>query len=409
MLEAARSVRGKTKLAMHRFHRYRVYLVILALVAVLLGMGSLWAYHTTRPEYRLRQGQQALLAGKIPEAERLAERLEAAGYSDHAHLLRGQIYLRQHRLNEAVEEYNGISHEHEDILAEASLIYGLGFLSLGHSARAEKLLRYVVRVRPNEVDAHRGLVAVYYDRGAMEQVLRHLKKWSDLDDKSGEPHRLMGQIFQDLDSQEFAIEQYRAALDRDLPPQTHDETVVELAKVLIRHTEFAEALAALDGCSSEASETEPAVAALRAECLYNLNRSSEAIRYLDPVLVGGTPSLRALRVRARIHADAGECQAAADLLERALRVDVHDTSCRYQLTLVLERLGRHAEAALQRRQMERDQRLLQQLSDLNREAIDKPSDVGIRRRLAEICTQLDKPELAQMWLRAAAACSPEAP
>jgi tetratricopeptide (TPR) repeat protein len=372
-------------------------------------MGSLWAYHTTRPEYRLRKGQQALLAGRTEEAEQLADRLEAAGYSDHAHLLRGQVYLRQHRLNDAIQEYNGITHEHEDILAEASLIYGLGFLSLGHSARAEKLLRYVVRVRPDEVDAHRGLVAVYYDRGAMDQALRHLQKWSELDDHNGEPHRLMGQIYQDMDARDPAIQHYRAALDRELPPQTHDETVVELAKELIQQTEFAEALAVLAGCSWEDSEAGAAVAELRAECLYNLNRSPEAVRILDQILADGTPSVRALRVRAQIHAAAGECRAAADLLERALRRDAHDCPCRYQLTLIQERLGCHAEASLQRRQLERDQRLLQQLSDLNREAIQKPLDVGVRRRLAEICTQLGKPDLAQMWLRAAAACSPEAP
>src|SRR5262249_23964177 len=113
---------------------------------------------------------------------------------------------------------------------------------------------------------------------------------------------------------------------------------------------------------------------------------------------------RALRMRAEMHLDANEVQSAVPLLERALRIDSHDCPCRYQLAIAYEHLGRRAEAAEQRRLLEQSQRGFQELSDLNQEAIRKPADSGVRRRLAEVCGRLGKPDLARMWLRAAAAC-----
>jgi predicted Zn-dependent protease len=127
------------------------------------------------------------------------------------------------------------------------------------------------------------------------------------------------------------------------------------------------------------------------------------------VLASPAPTPRALRVRAQIHLDADEAAAAVPLLERALRIDNHDCPCRYQLAMAYEHLGRRAEAAEQRRLLDQSQRGFQELSDLNKEAIRKPNDAGVRRRLAEVCGRLNKPDLAQMWLRAAAACPGDGP
>ena len=65
------------------------------------------------------------------------------------------------------------------------------------------------------------------------------------------------------------------------------------------------------------------------------------------------------------------------------------------------------EAAEQLRLLEQTKELLRQLSDLSQEADAKPSDSQIRRSLAEVCTKLGKPDLAQMWQRAASFCPPD--
>ncbi|MCI0464235.1 MAG: tetratricopeptide repeat protein [Gemmataceae bacterium] len=391
---------------MSRSRRRFLGLLGLTLVAVLLGAAAVWRYRTLRPEDGLRQGQEALLRSDVARAEQMAQRLESAGYPDHAHALRGHIFLRAGQLPQAILEYNQIPHEQTELLADISLVYGLGFLSLGQPVEAERFLLYVASIYPDNRDAHRGLATIYYDRGAMTDALGQLIQWSELEDQDGRPYRFMGLIYKDLMALVPSADHYRKALSRELPPRVREEIVIELAEVLILQTEFAVALRYLDECSFEVGGVPTVLPELRAECLYGLGRSAEAIRVLDQAPNSGPPSPRWLRLRAQLHADAGELRAAADLLQKALDADPHDCPCRYQLAQVYERLGRRPEAAEQRGLLEQSQRLYTQLGDLNQQAIQKPHDAGVRRRLAEVCGQLGKLDLAQMWLRAAAACPP---
>jgi predicted Zn-dependent protease len=135
-----------------------------------------------------------------------------------------------------------------------------------------------------------------------------------------------------------------------------------------------------------------------------VGQADDAARILDRVLAASPDAPRALRVRALIHAAASETGEAVVLLERALRIDAHDHASRYQLALAYAALGRPQEAAEQQRLLKQTEDLLKQWADLNQEADAKPTDPQIRRRLAEVCTELGKPEMAQRWLRAADAC-----
>jgi tetratricopeptide (TPR) repeat protein len=389
--------------------RYFVRLGSLVLVAALVGAGTIWYYRTSRPASLLRQGRAALFDGDVGQAERLAAWLDWWGYPDQAHLLRGQIFLLQRQLNPAILEYNQIRQDQGEVLAEASLIYGLEFYALGRPVEAEKFLLHVVNVRPEEVTARRALAAIYYDRGAMGYALAHLKKWSELAPQDGQPHRFMGVIYDSLGADAPVVEHYRAALDRDLTPRMRQELVVGLAEALAKQREYAAALACLDKWPFEAGAVPAGVPELRAECLYGLGRHAEAFRALEPVLASPAPTPRALRVRAQSYLDADEAAAAVPLLEKALRIDSHDCPCRYQLATAYEHLGQRAAAAEQRRLLEASRRAFQELSDLNQEAIRKPEDARVRRSLAEVCWRLNKPDLAQMWLRAADACPGEGP
>lgn len=381
----------------------------LIVVAAAAAAGAVWYHRAGHADALVAQGRAALLEGDVAEAYRLAERLEFWGCPDHAHLLHGQIHLMRRQLNEAIQEYNRINHDRINVLAEASLIYGLEFYALGRSVEAEKFLLYVVNVRPEEVNARRALAALYYDRGAMGQALPHLEKWGELAPTDGQPQRFMGVIYDSMGADAPAVEHYRAALGLDLTPRMRDEAVVELAEILAKRREYAEALACLDGCPFEAGRAPAAVRELRAECLYALDRRAEALRDLEPALASPAVTPRALRVRAQMHLDANEFEPAVSLLERALRIDSHDCPCRYQLAIAYEHLGRRAEAAEQRRLLAESQRVFQELSDLNQEAIRNPADAGVRRRLAEVCGRLGKPDLGRMWLRAAAACPDSGP
>ena len=95
------------------------------------------------------------------------------------------------------------------------------------------------------------------------------------------------------------------------------------------------------------------------------------------------------------------------LLEKALHLDAHDCSSRYQLALLYTKQKRQAEADEQFRLLATSQQLFRQLSDLNQQAIERPRDAAVRHRLADVCSQLNKRELAQMWLKAARSCPSE--
>ena len=68
---------------------------------------------------------------------------------------------------------------------------------------------------------------------------------------------------------------------------------------------------------------------------------------------------------------------------------------------------RQAEADERFRLLAKSQQLFREMSDLNQQAIERPRDAAVRRRLADVCTQLNKPELAQMWRKAANSCPTE--
>src|SRR5260370_22986461 len=102
----------------------RVLVGTLALIVALAAVAgvSAWWYRTTRPIYRLRQGQEALRTGRPDKADRWAQRLEDDGYPDYAHLLRGEAFLRAHEFELAIAEFRKIE-DQGDLLVEASARY----------------------------------------------------------------------------------------------------------------------------------------------------------------------------------------------------------------------------------------------------------------------------------------------
>src|SRR3954453_22788510 len=80
---------------------------VIAVVAVAGGVGAWW-HHTSQPEYLLRKGQAALRERDSEAAMMQVDRLEASGHTDHASLLRGEVYLYQNRFAPALLEFNKI-------------------------------------------------------------------------------------------------------------------------------------------------------------------------------------------------------------------------------------------------------------------------------------------------------------
>lgn len=386
--------------------RRRLLVGTLALTVALAAVGgvSAWWYHTTRPDYRLRQGQEALRHGRPDKAERLAQRLESDGHADHAHLLRGEGFLREHEIALAVNEFNQIQ-DRGDLFVEAAVIYGLAFLSVNRSFEAEKLFRHVVSRQPDRLEAQRGLAAIYFDQGALTLAVRHAKECARLEPHKGYPFRFLGVMFKDLGQHAEARAAYQQALERELPAAQVAEVKEGLVEVLVLQKDYAQALALLEDCPLSVAG-KPKMLACRAECLWGLDRGAEGKALLEGALEEHTQAPDLLRLRAKLYLSENEPQKAAWLLERALKSDRHDSISRYQLAQAYQMLGRPTAAAEQQRLLKQTQDYLAELTKLNAEIALRPWDAGIRTRLAEICDKLDKPDWAAMWRQAAAASLP---
>ena len=359
-----------------------------------------WYYHRSA-DYRLRRGQQALREGNRNRAEKVGELLATSGYADQAALLRGEILFRQAkalvesgqaqaaagRLVRAIEEFNKIRDQ--------------GQIRL-QAAEAERALRFVLDSEPNDIEAHRGLAAIYFDQGASLRALEHLQRVADLDEADGRPYRLMGLILKDRDNYPAAIDCYRAALGRQLGGQSADKVRFELAECLAkldRCDEVVEVLAQRDSADEDA-----ATMVLRATCLAKKGQVLGAATVLDRALEVFPDDAAVLRERAILHMEAHESEAALALLQRALRIDPHDYSGRYQLGLVYKLLGRAVEAAQELSRAEQIKADLREQQRLTQEAATRPWQADVRLRLAAVCDRLGHYSDAQSWRAAAAAC-----
>jgi tetratricopeptide (TPR) repeat protein len=394
----------------------KVVLLGLVLVVAVVAGAVAWWHHATQPGYRLRRGQEALARDDLDQAEHYAVLLEAAGARDHAHLLRalilfddarpaidaGQPQLAAAPVRRVLDELDQIGDE-EEVRLPAAALAGQCFLHLGRLREAERALSFVADHQPDNVDAHRGLAALYYDQGALTLSLRHLEEWARLDPADGRSHRMMGFIYKHLERFADAAPCYQAALERQLGEQFVQEAREDLAECFLRQARPDDALKALQQCDPRLSGT-PRFLALRAEALWGSGELAGAREVLDGALAVHAGALDLLRLRARLYRDSNETEAEVKTLTRVLALDPHDYASRLLLAQACERLQRSDEARKHHRLADETRRLIEEIADLNSQAIANPWDGVVRRRLAALYRQVGRPQDAALWERAAQAC-----
>jgi tetratricopeptide (TPR) repeat protein len=412
--------------------RFVVVLILtLAVMAASVGAGSAflgkykWGdaswYYRRDSEYRLRCGEAALRAGDLARAEEVAGALQAAGHEEHAALLRGEVLFHRakplaeaNRLAEASPLLLRTVAELEKIKSlgpvrvQAVAIFGRCSLYLGNPREAERAFQYVLHEEPDHTDAHRGLAALYYDQGAMVQSISHLEKVAELEPHDGRPHRLIGLIYKDLQQYGSAVDAYREALRRQISFEEATAARKELAESLIKQTRYAEGLEVAQQIDPP-DDDRPAFAALQAQALMGLDRTDQARAVLDEVLRHDSSCADLYRLRGQLYVHTNEPQAAAPLLERAVALDPNDYGCRNELVVAYKMLGRNAEAADQQNKLMATQRNIELMARLNQEALSKPWDASVRRKMADVSEQLGKWRDARMWRRAADACPASGP
>src|SRR5205085_1784022 len=147
--------------------------------------------------------------------------------------LLGEVHLRYQRPARALQEFNRIR-DQGALRREAVADSGQCLLQLHNAAEAARCFEFVLSEQPDHVECHRGLAVVYYDQGATDRALEHLRAVARLDPGDGRPHRLMGLIYKDMGRLSEAVASYEEALQRPLADKRLREVREELAEALVR-------------------------------------------------------------------------------------------------------------------------------------------------------------------------------
>jgi len=357
---------------------------------------------SVNPDELLARGQEAIRRHDVPEALRTCRLLRDNGSREHSALLRGEVYYRGKHFDEAEEELARIDGD-SPLFPQAATFFGLCRLQKYDLRLAEQLFRRALEVRPDAVEAHRGLADVYVALGAMSRALEAMEAVARLDPADGRPWLFMGNFYADVGLRAEAVQAYENAVARAADLESAAQARLGLAESLIKFGDHARAFRVLSELPPDKADAPQAVV-LRAEGLAREGQLTEAERLLARLLDGPAPPPAVLTTAGRVAFDAEKYDRAAILLERAAALDPADYAANYHLAQAYARLGRADDARRQQTQADRIQSDLRRMSQLTDQAGARPWDASVRRQLAEVTRRLGKSDIAEKWERAARSC-----
>ena len=232
--------------------------------------------------------------------------------------------------------------------------------------------------------------------------MAQLTRVAELDARDPRPHRLMGLMYKDFENYSTAAEHYRESLRRDAAQPDNDQILLELADCEIKLRRYDEALKVLSR-----SAAGPDRWVREAECQYGAGQMEQAGRLLDQTLQADPAQLAALLLYGTIASEQGDLSTAVEAFTRAVVAWPKDYAAHFKLAQALRRSGNDAEADRHAQIADELKRIREEFSKLHERAAADPDDANIRCRLGVLAGELGRPDLAQVWFRAALAIDPQ--
>lgn len=382
---------------MHRSLAQRWFTAAILLALIVAGL----IYVAPRPtaDEVFKRGVTALLRHDIVEAERVAQQLRHTPNAEQLErVLNGGILAQTGMFREALSELDaevtaGTQREFA-LLWIAESYYGLKDL-----ARAEIVLRSVLKEFPNNEQAVRIIAAVYYDLGAMHPALEQLEKLKKSDPQDFGSYHMAGAIYLDFEQFDEAIVNLQAALDRDPPANKRNEIALDLAVANRKLLKYQEALKVLESASPSVKKL-----AEQALCELGLGNTGNAKSHIEEAKSHRQESPDLFRAEAQLMIEQGQFEGALVVLQKLGVMEPHDFEVPYKMASVYQQLKRPMEHAAALNQFEIKQSLRRRLTELNQRANQNPYDVETRLELADTCRQLGRSDLEMIWRDAAKAC-----
>ena len=376
-------------------------LAALAVTIPLLIAVFLTQYAGWDPQLHFQNGMAAAKSG---DAETVFQEasflLKTLGFEDHAHMLRGTLFLEKQEYVAAAAEFQ-IATDNPQTRLEALTRCGEAWYRMRRFVDAEQVLLQALEEDETNSDARRWLASTYYDLGSMALALEHLKIIGEENPEDGRPFRLIGRIEKDYQHHGKAIEDYREALRRSLLKSERDAVIEELAECLVHQLQFTEALETLQDAKPSAT-----VFALQSACFAALGEPVKAIGKANDALALDPGLVSAILTRTSIELEVGKAENVIDLLEKTAATHPGNFEILFQLVKALRLAGRVAEADAKSGRLAELERLVDEFAKLNATAFRDLGNADLRFQLGQLALQIDRPDLARLWLEAALAIDP---
>ena len=347
---------------------------------------------------KFREGLAALDRGDWVLARRYARELKASQPSSpQGSFLQGAMLLEKGYFYPALDELGEAKGE-VSLKAAALTLTGQAWHRLGRHVEAHAALLEALKEDPDSVDAHRWLAASYYDLGVIGEAVRYLERTAELDPSDPRPHRLLGLIHKDFSRFNEAIPFYQESLRRKSDQPDADKIRQELASCQVEHRRYSDALETLAKCSDL-----PQFEVLRAECYHAQGNVADAKAALDRALKVKSDNLDGLLLRGTMLLEEGHAQEAIEALQRAVKTHRKDYEAHFKLSEAYGKAGQQRLSDAERKEAENIRFIREEFSTLHKEASERPGDMQVRLRLANLAKELDRPDLAEVWRHSAAA------
>lgn len=379
--------------------RWRRLLGLLGVVAIAVAAAHHYGVGFSHDKFKA--GLAALDRGDWDEARRYTRELKASQPSSpQASFLLGAMLLEKGHCYPAIDKLGEAKRE-ASLETAALTLMGQAWYRLGRHVEAQAALLEALKQEPDSLEAHRWLAASYYDLGIIPDAIYHLQRNAELDPLDPRPHRLLGLIRKDFGQFEDAIPSYQESLRRNSEQPDADEIRQELASCQVEHRHYSDALATLSKCSDL-----PEVEVLRARCYHAQGNVAAAKEALDRALEQKSDILEGLVLRGNMLLEEGDAQGAIETFQSAVKAHPKDYSAHFKLSQAYGKAGQQQRSELERNEAERIRAIRDEFSKLHQTASEHPKDIQVRLRLASLARELDRPDLAEVWLRSAAALQP---
>lgn len=316
-------------------------------------------------------------------------------------LLEGRLMLTMGKPRAAEQAF---SEAKDDVELRPQALHWLGaaLYAIGNTQLAANYWLDAIAAKPDLAPAHRSLSMHFYDLGATDNAVYHLRELSKLEPKDGRPLRLLALVYKDNEQYEDAAKYYQQALERELSDKTQQDVLSELTECLLKTRNYQQAFETVTRCG-ESND----VRVLKAECLTGLGKNDEAIQELDLVLAVDANHLRALLLRGTLDLEKGNIEGAIATLTRAAQSHPLDFTAHFKLSQALRRGEKNELADQEAAEAERIRLIRERFAKLHQDASGKPEDASIRTELGDTALELQLLDVAANWYRAALALDPK--